>query len=202
MAVIYSTADYLSQARALLPRGLAWICAAGSRMRRLLAGLAVEFARVDSRLADLRNEADPRSTLELLSEWEAFAGLPDTCAGGVATTIEERRATLAAKLLATGGASRAYYLSLCAALGYQVEIEVYRPFVCGRSRCGDLLNGGATVRHVWTVRVSGPRVTYFRVGQGQCGDSLGAIARATDLECKLQILKPAHTLLIVAYEGA
>ena len=197
-----SVDDYLLQLKALLPQGLAWSREAGTRLHNLLRGIAEEFARVDARVTDLRNEADPRTTLELLVDWEAFAGLPDTCSAGIATTIEERRAAVQSKLLATGGASEAYFKSICEALGYTVEIDRFRPFVCGISHCGDALNGAPSVRHTWRVRVIGPRVTLFRAGQSQCGDLLGKISRATDLECKLNRLKQAHTRLIVAYEGA
>jgi uncharacterized protein YmfQ (DUF2313 family) len=47
-----------------------------------------------------------------------------------------------------------------------------------------------------------PRVTYFRCRASRCGDQLGKIARAADLECRLQRIKPAHTELIFSYDGA
>lgn len=197
-----TASDYLTQLRALLPQGKAWARAAGARLHQLLAAFAEEFSRIDARVTDLRNEADPRSTLEMLVDWETFTGLPDTCSSGIATTIEERRAAVSSRLLSTGGASEIYFYSICEALGYQVEIDRFRPFVVGLSRCGDALNGPASVRHTWRVRVLGPRVTYFRTGLSQCGDRLGKISRAADLECKLNKLKQAHTRLIVAYEGA
>lgn len=197
-----SVDDYLGHLKALLPQGAAWPRDVGSMLNMLLRGFAEEFARVDARVTDLRNESDPRTTLEMLVEWESFAGLPDTCSAGIATTIEERRATIQAKLLATGGASRAYFMAICASLGYQVEIDTWRPFVCGISRCGDVLSGAPSVRHTWRVRVLQSRVTLFRAGKSQCGDLLGKISRATDLECKLNKLKQAHTRLIVAYQGA
>lgn len=193
---------YLSQFKAVLLRGRAWPQEAGTRLHHLLRAFSEEFARIDARVTDLRNEADPRNALEMLVDWEIFTDLPDTCSTGVAATIEERRAAVQTKMLATGGASEAYFRSICETLGYQVEIDRFRPFVAGISRCGDVLNGPQSVRHTWRVRVLGPRVTYFRTGQSQCGDLLGKIARATDLECKLNRLKQAHTRLIVAYQGA
>lgn len=193
--------DYLSQFKAVLLRGRAWPQEAGTRLHQLLRAFSEEFARIDARVTDLRNEADPRNAFEMLADWETFSGLPDTCSAGAAS-IEERRAAVEAKLLSTGGASEAYFRSICETLGYQVEINRYRPFVCGLSHCGDVLNGPASVRHTWRVRIIGPRVTYFRTGQSQCGDLLGKLSRAADLECKLNKLKQAHTRLIVAYQGA
>lgn len=147
-------------------------------------------------------EADPRSALELLPDWERVAGLPDPCGAGINTTLQERRAVLVEKLTAQGGSSIAYFTALAAAMGYAVEIEEYRPFIAGLSRCGDRLNGGHSVRYYWRVKVPGARVTLFRTGASQAGDRLGKIARAEDLECRLNRLKPAHTTVIVSYQGA
>lgn len=194
--------DYLSQFKAVLLRGKAWTFPPGGTMDNLLRAFSAEFARVDARVDDLRNEADPRTAFETLGEWETLAGLPDGCSAASGGTIEERRAALKAKLLSTGGASEAYFRSICEDLGYQVEIDRFRPFVCGLSRCSDVLNGPASVRHTWRVRVPTARATYFRTGQSQCGDSLGKFSRAADLECNLNKIKQAHTRLIVAYQGA
>jgi len=195
-------ANYLAQLQALLPVGAAWSREPDAALTALLQALADEFARADLRADQLIIEADPRSALELISDWERVTGLPDSCSGTLATTLQERREAVVAKLTAIGGASRAYFTSVAERLGYTVEIDEYRPFISGLSRCGDLLNGGHPVRHTWRVRVTGPRYTAFRTGVSQCGDLLGEIDRADDLECTLQRLKPAHTTLIVSYEGA
>lgn len=197
-----TVAAYLAQLQALLPPGLAWPRARGSTLTSLLEALAAEFARADARAWKLIDESDPRSALELLTDWERVGGLPDACSAELATTIQERRAAVVAQLTAIGGASPAYFTALAAAMGYAIAIDEYRPFVTGLGRCGDRLNGGHAVRHQWRVRVSGPRYTPFRTGASQCGDLLGKIVRAEDLECKLKRLKPAHTRLIFAYEGA
>lgn len=194
--------SYLSQLQALLPSGHAWQRAPEATLTRLLAAWADEFARVDARAEQLLDEMDPRTTLELLPDWERIAGLPDSCSAGIATTLAERRAALGDRLTAEGGASKPYFQGIAERLGYQVEIERFSPFICGLSRCGDPLNGAASVRHYWRVRVIGPRATLFRTGASQVGDRLGKITRATDLECLLNRLAPAHTTVIVAYEGA
>ena len=197
-----SAADYLSQLQALLPQGPAWPRDAGATLTKLLNAWADELARVDGRAAQLLEEADPRTTLELLPDWERVAGLPDPCGASIASTLAERRAALVDRITAKGGASKPYFQGIAERLGYQVEIARFRPFICGLSRCGDPLNGAPSVRHYWRVRVVGPRVTLFRTGASQVGDRLGKITRATDLECLLTRLAPAHTTVIVAYEGA
>lgn len=166
--------------------------------------LQAEAAALDAAqalAAVLLDEADPRLALVLLADWERVLGLPDTCAAQIATTLQERRAAIVAKLTAVGGASRAYFLEVAASMGYTVEIDEFKPFIAGINRCGERLGGGHAVRYAWRVRVTGARYTPFRTGASQCGDLLGKIARAEDLECKLKRLKPAHTHLILSYEG-
>lgn len=196
-----TSAAYLAQLQALLPPGAAWPRTADSTLGRVLAALADELARVDARSMSVIDESDGRAAFELLADWERVCGLPDTCSAGIATTLQERRAGVVAKLTAVGGASKTYFMALAEGLGYTIEIDEFRPFIAGLSRCGDQLNGSHAVRHQWRVRVIGPRYTAFRTGESQCGDLLGKIARAVDLECKFRRLKPAHTNLIMSYEG-
>ena len=197
------TADaYRAQLQALLPPGDAWPRTASATLTKLLDALAQELARVDGRGEDLLREALPGAALELLAEWEALVGLPDACSTELATTITERRQNVVSRLTERGGCSRAWFIAFAAKLGYTVEIDEFRPFITGLSRCGDVLNGGHSVRHTWRVRVSGARYTPFRAGASQCGDLLGKITRAEDLECQLKRRKQAHTNLIVSYEGA
>lgn len=188
---------YYRQLMALRPPGPAW-----AAEDPLLRGLAEEMARAHARALALLEEADPRATREMLAAWEKQAGLPDPCSAGIATTIQERRAAVVDKVTSRGGSSLAYLQSICDRLGYTVEIREFRPFVCGRSRCGHRLGGAHTNRFYLRVRVTGPRLTKFRCGVSQCGDKLGKFTRAEDLECRLRKVAPAHINLIVAYEGA
>ena len=194
--------DYRAQLQALLPPGDAWPRRPDALLTKLLAALAEELARVDVRADQLLGEALPEAALELLSDWERVVGLPDACSAELATTVAERRQNVVSILTQQGGSSRAWFIAFAARLGYEVEIDEFRPFVAGFSHCGDQLLGGHAVRHTWRVRVSGARYTPFRTGASQCGDQLGKLTRAEDLECRLKRLKQAHTNLIVSYEGA
>ncbi len=189
--------------QALLPPGRLWdaLRESGGLFDDLLAALADEFQRVDQRVDDLLDETDPRATVEMLPDWESWAGLPDFCTGGL-DTLQERHEALVQKLTSVGGQSRAYFVGLATMLGYTATISEYRPFVCAGSRCGDVLNGGAEVRFYWRVNVADGKVVWFRAGASQCGDSLGLIDRAAALECILTHLKPAHTKIIFNYTGA
>ncbi len=195
-------AAYTAQLQALLPPGSAWPREEGAVLTDALRAQADGLARVDDRAVDLVNEADPRGAFELLADWERVTSLPDSCSAGINTTLQERRAAVVARWTATGGQSIGYFGDLIAGLGYSAIIEQFRPFICGRSRCGDRLNGPHGIRHTWRVRIHGPRITWFRCGASRCGDRLGKITRAEDLECLLRRLAPAHTSLIISYEGA
>lgn len=193
---------YRKQLQALLPFGIVWPRRPDATLTKLLDGIAEELARVDSRADDLLSNAFPAGALEMLPDWERIVGLPDACSTELANTIAERRKNVVSKLTERGGCSRAWFIAFAAKLGYTIEIDEFRPFIAGISRCGDRLNGAPSVRYTWRVRVIGPRYTPFRTGASQCGDLLGKITRAEDLECQLKRRKQAHTNLIVSYEGA
>lgn len=204
---------YLSLLQNLLPQGQAWNREPNSVMSRLLNVAADGFAYVHERALKLLEEADPRTAIELIDEWEFDHGLPDSCTGEN-DSLQERRNSLIQKIISTGGQSKSYFVGLATALGYEVETTEFRPFVCGMSQCGvgqtpDTdgfieigITDDADIRFFWRILVLEPRVTWFRAGESQVGvDPLARIARANDLECILLRLKPAHTELIFAYEG-
>lgn len=196
-----TTADYTAQLQALLPPGLAWTRRADAVLTHLLAAFAAALAEVDSRSISIVGEADARSPLEMLPDWERVCGLPEICSAALESTLQERRSAVAAKLTAIGGNSKAYFMAMAESMGYTVEIDEFRPFLTGVNRCGDQLGGGHAVRYCWRVRVTGPRYTAFIAGGSRVGDKLGKLDRAVDLECKFNRLKPAHTRLIFSYEG-
>ena len=193
-----ATADeYREQLKALLPPGQAFPRDTGTTLDDLLGGMAEEFARLDERAMRLVVEANPAFSNELLTDWERVAGLPDKCSGSLETTIQGRRRVLTAKLSSTGGQSPAYFISVAAALGYTVTIEEFRPFRAGLSRAGDALTNGDWV-YAWRVRAPAQTVIPFRAGLSAAGEALQTWGNDT-LECKINQLKPAHTIALFAY---
>ncbi|MBI0530103.1 YmfQ family protein [Sphingomonas sp. TX0522] len=193
-------AAYRDQLAQLLPLGRAWTRAADSVMGRLLAALADELARVDGRAADLLDEADPRTTLELLADWERVAGLPDNCTG-TSGTVGERRIALLSKLTQIGGQSIPAMTMLAARLGYVVEIGEFAPAAVGFD-AGDELTGDAWA-HAWLVEVLIDEESYLAnyaefVAGSAAGDPLRSVG-ALDLECVLNRVKPAHTHISFVY---
>lgn len=198
---------YTQYLLSLLPSGN--IAKDAASNNALIFGLiAAELSRIDGRAADLMTEADPRTTVELFEEWEAFAGLPDPCALPD-QTLQERRNRLEQKLVSKGGQTRAYYEEIAAHLGYDITITEFRPFECGISECIDVdpeLHISITHpedRFIWRVNVHGDRATWFRCGESECGvDPMLKLTRATDLECIFNQQKQAHTQVQFLYEEA
>lgn len=96
-APVRTAEDYASMLAALLPQGKLWqllVAAMGSLLDKLLLGCADELARLDQRVQDLLNEADPRTALELLPEYERELEV----AGAV--DLVERRGRVVARLVA------------------------------------------------------------------------------------------------------
>ncbi len=189
---------YLGLLQNLLPAGIAWTREKDSVLTALLEGLAVEPARVDDRALDLIDEADPRTTFELLTDWEQTCGLPDECTEA-AETLQQRREAVVGKLTAIGGQTAEYFIEVAAQIGYLVTIDEFRPFRAGSSTAGDPLTNGDWQ---FTWRVNAPEVTTwpFKVGQSTVGEPLRKWGNEK-LECAINRLRPAHTHVIYAYGG-
>ena len=189
-----SQSEYTRQLQALLPPGRAWPREPTAQLTPLLGAWADEMARLDARALQLLEEADPRTALELLGDWERVLGLPDECTAA-ATTIPARQIAAYQKLAALGGQTPAFYVALAASIGYTVEILEFDPGV----DAGDFDTSGGRWRYVFTVHVL-DIVDYsvFRAGRSGAGDRL-IEGGALDLECVINRVKPAHTLALFTY---
>jgi len=215
-----SVKDYLEQAKKLLPQGLIWGAAKNGKLTAVLEVPAGQLSGCHERADNLMMESDPTTALELLPEWEKFAGLPDECTIGYAETIEERRRAVVAKLTGRPTLSVQSFIELAALLGYEIRIREYIPFTAGRSRCGGdhvLVCrhspfiagasrcsgppnfGGRFARYRWRVTIVENRVHLFRTGRDKCGTKLGCYKPAKDLECFLKRRKPAHIRIFFEY---
>lgn len=175
------TADgYATQVAALLPRGRLWRAFRRTPiLGAVLGAIGDTLARVDAAIGSLSREADPRTTLQLLAEWEASCGLPDGCLPG-GGTVDQRRAAVVARLVAIGGSSAAYFVMLGQVYGYALTVEDVAP---NRVR---VHSAGAV-----------PAVV-FRAGSGRAGQRL-VLYSNTQLECLINRLKPAHVQVDYVY---
>ena len=196
------TEAYREQLSALLPPGRAWTRDPGSVLQRLLAAIAGTFARLDAAAANLLVDALPSTAFWLLPDWERALGLPDACSD-LAATIPERHAAVVGKLVTAVGASSAEFVRFARLYGVAVRVTTL-----DRIRA-DAISGLDTSagkwRFVWWISIpTDARIRYF--------DTLSDVntpLRAWDgapghaeLECRLQQLAPAHTLLVFEYHNS
>jgi len=188
--------DYRAQLISLLPMGAAFNVAPDSNMDKLLASMAEEFARFDFRIDDFLNEIDPRTTNEILGDWERAFGLPDPCTS-LAQSTEERRKNLTRKIAAQGSQTKEFYVAVGAALGYTITVEDNIPFESGHAFNGQAITADQWV-FVWKVSGPGSAIKVALCGQATCGDPIRWWGNAL-LECVINSLKPAHTHVIFSY---
>ena len=170
---------YARQLMQLLPRGSLWNTEIGSTLRKLLLGLAEELARVDARGEVLLDEWSPDTASETLEDWERVLGItPEDGA-----TEDERRIAAAAKYVARGGQTPAYFVALAGALGFTATVTEIPP-------------------HRFRMNVTEtpyPVVEQdFRTGLSVCGDTLGS-RTVPQLETPVNQAKPAHSLALFVY---
>jgi uncharacterized protein YmfQ (DUF2313 family) len=188
-------ADYLAQLQALLPPGSALTRATDSDLTAILDVAAGELARVEARADVLIEEADPRTTSELLSDWEAVYGLPDPCLP-LNAGITERRAALVARITGVSGQSQGFFIALAASFGVAVTITEFTVARAGMLRAGQPCNGLAWA-FAW--RVNAPAIATIRFRAGSPAGAVLQSAGSAILECLFARLKPAHTKAFFAY---
>jgi uncharacterized protein YmfQ (DUF2313 family) len=193
----FTAEDYAQLLADLLPRGWAWPRDPDTVLMRTFAGLAAEFARIHGRDCDLLTESYPGTALETLTDWERLCGLPDPCVAPPLTTLQERRAAVLARLASRGGQSRAYYIAVAAALGFDITITEFFAFRTGQNRAGDPVNGVAWC-YTWRINAAEWTVWSFRAGLSTAGEALRRWGNQR-LVCAIEPLKPAHTILQFAY---
>lgn len=199
MAGVRTEGDYAVMLAGLLPPGPAWSPEQAPGVHRVIAGLAPEFARVDGRVSDMIDEADPLTVRELVPDWERVMSLPDPCMGA-SPTFEDRRKAVRDRHVAIGGQSIAYFLSLVAEQGYpDATITEHRAPRFGRSRFGVARFGTWGQQFLWTInlgrRVEGGR----RWGVTQWGERFG-VNQNEGIECLVRRYAPAHTVVLFNYE--
>lgn len=194
-APLLLAADFLKAFQALMPVGPVWPRDPDAVQTRALSGLMPTYERQAARANNLLVDSFPATTTELLPEWEETLGLPDPCAGPQ-PTIQQRRAQVVARFTAGGGQSPAFFVQYALTLGYSVTIQQFAPSTFGRPF--GLPMGGAAWAHTWQVTIPGSLVDHrFEFGADAFGEPF-AVFGFTVLQCELNRLKPAQTILLFA----
>lgn len=189
-------ADYYALLQAALPQGPAWPKEDDAIISKQLSVWAEEFARVDARIEDLINDADPRTTSELLLSYERVAGLPDECVT-TSQSHQQRISALVTKLQTLGGQSRQYFIDMAADLDYpDATIDEFYPMRCD-DPCDSVLNSVAD-RYWWRINLPSDGATYVMKCDDPCDSPLQSWGEEV-IECRIEQYKPAHTNVIFAY---
>jgi uncharacterized protein YmfQ (DUF2313 family) len=185
--------DYLSALQGLFPSGPAWPKDDTAPVTRLFGGLAVEFSRLDSRADTLVDEADPRTTYEMLPDWERIAGL-----SGGSLSVAQRQSDLVSKLVSRGGQTPAYYVAMGAALGLAVTITEFREWSFDMD--DDQILYGSDWAFAWQVNIpyvtSSPAIEWTF----DSDDDMPFAIYSNVLDVSSFIReKPSHTTVLFAY---
>jgi uncharacterized protein YmfQ (DUF2313 family) len=214
--VLHNQDDFAVALANLFPTGAAWSRDDDdSVFMQFIFGLAGPWADV-AVAADLllEIESDPGKATLMLPDWEKSFGLPDPCVAEP-LTFADRRTALIQRMTLLGEADRNFLISQAAKIGYGISrIIEFSPYMCGISMCGDtrILNAQwdpnryrwelGVPRWYWLVRVGAERLVYFHCASGICGvNRLLDFGFASDLECLLRRIKPAHTEVIFDYSA-
>ncbi len=180
------------------PSGLAWQKDQGSVLHKLSSVIAPEFTKVDDAAKRLILEADPRTTWDLLTDWESMLGLPDSCthsSNSDKPTLEDRRRIVLQKLTTGGGSNEDFFRQVCSQMGYNgIKVRSFYPYRMGTARMGDRFTNHGW-EYVFEVQSPNSLDRQFRMGQSRMGERLKQFGNPA-LECTIKKLKPAHTTVI------
>lgn len=118
------------------PLGPAWLAfrTPGKTFARIWQSLARSLDDIDVAMCRLAQELDPRSTQELIGEWETAVGLPDLCLP-TAATLDERRAWVLWRLAKRRWTTAQDWMDLAALFGMEIAVTpgwyVQRPALFG-----------------------------------------------------------------------
>ena len=167
--------------------------------KQLSAELLAEgncLARTEIKSDEVLNGITPFFAVSLLSDWERVLAISVDSS----MTIQQRRQQVLAKINATGGLSRKYFINLAKSLGYNITIDEPEPFRAGINRAGDRL-WVPEIIWVWIVNIDDAQVPVyrFRAGSSVAGERLMTFGQNL-IENIFQDLKPAHTQVVFNYK--
>ena len=191
--------SYTQQLRSLMPPGPAWASGPGTTFLQLLVAFAEELVRTHQKVLALIEESDPRTTIELLENYETVYGLPEPCIQ-IPDTVAQRQRALAEKWTRHGLATPQYYQDLVRSLGFPRAIveEFYDSTNLYKWRI-NIITGDAAY---WKVNeVVGEPILSFNVDNTYIQwwttiDEVNKPLRQWYLEfllCVMNKVKPAHT---------
>jgi uncharacterized protein YmfQ (DUF2313 family) len=148
----YYPDSYLHHLQQLMPQGRIWTREPDADLTILLDALGMEYDRIGARALELIEEADVRTAVQLLSDFETLLQITN-----IAATYEGRQAAAHAALTKRTSSSIPSIIQIAENLGYtSVTItEDGDAFRVGYSAVGDALQQGYWLYH-FTIHATRP----------------------------------------------
>jgi len=179
-----NASNYRDQLLALLPRGRAWTRDITANLAAFMHAIGDAFYALHQRVMLLIEvESNPAKAVELLPEWEAAHGLPDTCSNA-SPTIAERQAAVAGRHYGNGGHNIPYLVEVAKQMGFTITIA------------------DKVTPHHYEIKVPGVEATVWSVGEGaghSVGEPLRTYGDEKALECVFMRLNQAHAVPTFTY---
>lgn len=128
----HSIAQWTSSILAQMPRGVLWQRSTSLDLYKYTQGYASRLERAEASADNILLEMRPESTLQLLTDWEDYLGLPE-CIAEPSSNIEYRRYAVVEKYHRKGGLQAWNIQKLATDLGFTVEVDETFPHHCMRS---------------------------------------------------------------------
>ena len=199
MALTYK--DYEHCIERLLPRGPIWNRTAGSLLDALIFSFGKELARADAKANSIINEADPRTSFDLLSEWFIDWGIPSACLSALADpTLEEKWQELITKITCSRSLTAQYFKDVAETLGYECDIVTYSAFTVFDTAEKALFGTEWNTAYAMGIKVKTSSANKF-FNTTWTADQPLAVWGDRLFECLMRSLIPAHVTAIFEYEG-
>lgn len=198
---MFSVDDYDKALDRLLPRGPIWQRTPGSVLDSILHAIAQELARVDAQADRVLEEADPRTSFDLLQQWFTDWGIPSACLAALADpTLEGKRRELITKITSSRSLTAQFFRDVAETLGYEADIVTYSAFTVRDTADKSLFGTEWNTAYAMGIAVKSSSSqqlfnTTWTVDQPLAvwGDRL--------FECLMRELVPAHVTAIFEYQG-
>jgi uncharacterized protein YmfQ (DUF2313 family) len=178
----WTVSDFLAQFLLLMPRGRAWAQSPSSVFVQCMKALMPTYVRQSRSSAGLLVDGFPATAVNLLPQWQASVGLPNACTP-LDATIAQQQAQVVQQFVGATGQTVAYYIAVAALYGYSITIVELAPQT--RTFVVHSPNGLANI--------------LFRAGGSSAGNPLVIVQGNSQLECIINLLKPADTVAEFSY---
>jgi uncharacterized protein YmfQ (DUF2313 family) len=93
----------------------------GDNLKKVLLGLAASWLDYRAFINKITVEYNIDTTEDLISSWEGFVGIPDSCFD-IASTIEERRQNVLLKIAGLNVATARQFENIAQILGFSIQV--------------------------------------------------------------------------------